>query len=99
MEIRRLVAYLQDLGASCRDQIPDAALATWAEMMQRWKFSDEEWAELKRRVTRCHRGGPVRFTEIEEHAGDLREEREMRQNAEKIRRMFEAGGGDVERGP
>jgi hypothetical protein len=24
---------------------------------------------------------------------------EMRQNAEKIRKMFKAGGGDVERGP
>ncbi len=84
IEARQLIAYLGELAACCRDQVPDAALAAWAEMMAGWRFSDEEWAELKRRVTRCHRGGPVRFFEIEDHAGDLREERELRRNMEHL---------------
>ncbi len=84
MEIRELILLLNEIAASCRDQIPDAALATWADMMARWKFSPEEWNELKCRVTRCHRIGPLRFFELEEHAQDLREERERRQNMERI---------------
>lgn len=89
-----LIAWLQSLGEMCRDDIPAGAMAEWAEMMQRWKFSDEEWAELKRRVTRCHRGGPVRFAQIEEHADDLYEERERRENTERVRRMFEEAKRD-----
>ena len=82
-----LTLWLQSLAEMCRDDIPPGAMAEWVDMMARWKFNDDEWAELKRRVTLCHRFGPVRFVEIKEHADDLREERARRQNMERIRAM------------
>ena len=88
-----MLEWLQNLADDCRDDIPAVAMADWAEMMARWKFSDEEWAELRRRVTRCHRGGPVRFFEIEDHAGDLREERELRRNMERLTELTGAQDG------
>jgi hypothetical protein len=66
-------------------------MAEWAQMMAGWKFTDQEWLDLKRRITRCHRGGPLRFFEIEEHANDLRDERERRRNMEHIARITEEG--------
>ena len=43
-------------------------------------------------VEGLRRGGPVRFFEIEDHAGDLREERELRRNMEYLAEL--TGGRD-----
>jgi len=92
MEITK---WLQNLAETCRDEIPPGALAAWSAQIERWGLNESGFEELARRVMFAHRGGPLRFAEVDEQHTEMDMERSRHQEpgADPLFRLVTAEDG------